>query len=43
MYGDFPAKNTQRGLSEAENGYTFCMLLGQVAIYGTFQAQLCYV
>ena len=33
----------QRGLSEAQNGYTFCMLLGQVAITCTFQVQLCYV
>jgi hypothetical protein len=33
----------QRGDSEAQNGFTFCMLLGQVALTGTFQAQLCYV
>ena len=26
----------QRGLSEAQNGYTFCMLLGQVALTCTF-------
>jgi hypothetical protein len=31
------------GLSEAKSGYPFCMLLGQVALNGTFQAQLCYV
>ena len=33
----------QRGLSEAKNGYTFCMLPGQVALTNKFQAQLCYV
>jgi hypothetical protein len=35
--------NFSEGLSEAQNGYIFCMLLGQVALTGTFQAQLCYV
>jgi len=33
----------QRGDTEAQNGYTFCMLLGHVAITCRFQAQLCYV
>jgi hypothetical protein len=36
-------KKYQRGLSEAQNGYTFCMLLGQVALTCRFQAQLCNV
>ena len=35
--------NLQRGDTETQNGYTFCMLLGQVALTGTVQAQLCYV
>ena len=26
----------QRELSEAQNGYVFCMLLGQVAVTGRF-------
>ena len=33
----------QRGDTEAQTGFTFCMLLGQVAITGSFKAQLCYV
>jgi len=33
-------KRFQRGDTEAQNGYGFCMLLGQVALTGTFQAQL---
>ena len=33
----------QRGDIEAQNGYGLCMLLGQVALTGTFQAQLWYV
>ena len=33
----------QRGVSEAQNEYVFCMLLGQVAVACPFQAQLCYV
>ena len=33
----------QRGDTETQNGNTFCMLLGQVAITCRFQAQLCYV
>jgi hypothetical protein len=33
----------QRGDTEAQNGYVFCMLLGQVAVTDRFQAQLCYV
>ena len=28
----------QRGLYEAQNGYVFCMLLGQVAVTCSFQA-----
>jgi len=31
---------SQRGDTEAQNEYGFCMLLEQVALNGTFQAQL---
>jgi len=33
----------QRGGTEAQNGYVFCMLLGQVAVTSRFQAQLYYM
>jgi len=33
----------QRGDTETQNGYTFCMLLGQVALTCPLQALLCFV
>jgi len=43
LIGRRTPKIMPEGLSEAQNGCVFCMLLGQMAVTGRFQAQLCYV